>query len=130
MIDAMSVDFQRALPGTAPRVRRLADYAMERAREVRLIAHAAPYGNRAEGLGRRQHQSLGHLDAPAQHIAARRFVKRTFERTAEVASAESQETCELMNEDPSGLIGFHMCNDPARLPCREASTDDMCFYVE
>jgi hypothetical protein len=50
---AMSVDFQRALPSAAPRVWRLADNAMEGAGEVRLIAHAAPDSNRAEGLGRR-----------------------------------------------------------------------------
>ena len=34
-----------------------------------LIAHAAPDSNRAEQLGRRQHQSLGHLDAPPQHMS-------------------------------------------------------------
>jgi hypothetical protein len=36
-----SVYKQRALPGAAPGVRRLADYAMERPGEVRLITHAA-----------------------------------------------------------------------------------------
>src|SRR5271168_4645620 len=82
---ARSVDIQRAAPSAAPGVGRLADYAMERAREVRLIAHAARDRNRAQGLGRRQHQSLGYLDAPPQHIVARRNTKRTFERATEVA---------------------------------------------
>ena len=68
---------------------------------MRLIAHAAPDSNRTEGLGRRQHQSLGHLDAPAQYIVARRYTKRAFERTAEVASAEANEPRELLNANPS-----------------------------
>ena len=67
----MSVDSQRASPRAAPRVWRLAGYAMERAREVWLIAHSARDSNRAEGLGCRQHQSLGYLDAPAQHLVTR-----------------------------------------------------------
>jgi hypothetical protein len=74
---------------------------MERAREVLLIAHAASDRNRAEGLGRRQHQSLGYLDAPAQHIVARRNTNRAFERAAEVARAEVQEPSELSNGNPS-----------------------------
>ena len=85
----MSVDVQRALPSAAPDVWGLADYAMERTREVRLIAHAAPDSNRADGLGRRQHQSLGHFDAPAQHIVSWRCPKGAFERTAEVAGTEA-----------------------------------------
>ena len=48
----MSVDVQRALLSAAPCAWRLADYAMERAREVLLIAHAALDRNRAEGLGK------------------------------------------------------------------------------
>jgi hypothetical protein len=96
----MSVGFERSSPSAAPRVWRLAHNAMERAREVRLITHAARDSNRAEGLGCRQHQSLGYLDAPAQHILARRCTKRAFERAAEVASAEVQEPCELLNENP------------------------------
>ena len=68
---------------------------------MRLIAHAAPDGNRAEGLGRRQHQSLGQLDTPAQHIVARRNTKRAFERAAEVAGAEVEEPRELLNGNPS-----------------------------
>jgi hypothetical protein len=52
---AGSGDVQRGSPSAAPSVGCLADYATERAREVRLIAHAAPDRNRAQGLGRRQH---------------------------------------------------------------------------
>jgi hypothetical protein len=74
---------------------------MERAREVRLIAHAAPESNGAEGLGRRQHQSLGHLNAPAQHIVARRHAKRAFECAAEVARAEVEELRQISNGNPS-----------------------------
>jgi hypothetical protein len=74
---------------------------MERAREVRLIAHTAPDRNRAEGLGRRQHQSLGYLDAPAQDIVARRNTKRAFKRATEVTCAEAQEPRELSNGNPS-----------------------------
>jgi hypothetical protein len=69
---------------------RLADYAMERAREMRLIAHAAPDSYRAERLGGRQHQSLRYLDAPALHIVAGRNTKRAFERPAEVTGAKAQ----------------------------------------
>src|ERR1700677_1053297 len=101
LLQAGSVDFQRALPSAAPPVRRLADYAMEGAREVLLIAHAAPDRNRTEGLGSRQHQSLRHLDAPAQHIVARRNTERAFERAAEVARAEVQEPRELSNGNSS-----------------------------
>jgi len=120
----------RVSPSAAPCVRRLADYAMENAREVRLIAHAASDSDRAEGLGGRQHQPLGHLNAPSQHIVARRCPKRTFERTAEVAGTEAHEPCELLNENPSGKIGFHMCDDFSHLPCRESSAcDRTCFYV-
>jgi hypothetical protein len=74
---------------------------MERARKVRLIAHAAPERNRAEGLGRRQHQSLGYFDASAQHIVARRNTKRALEGAAEVAFAEVKEPRELSNGYPS-----------------------------
>lgn len=89
-------------PRAAPCVWRLAYDAMENAREVRLIAHAASDRNRAEGLGGGQHQPLGHLNAPSQHIVARRCPKRTFERTAEVAGTEAHEPCQLVNENPSG----------------------------
>ena len=99
---AASVDHERASPSTAPCVGCLADYPLETAREMRLIAHAAPDGDRAERFGRRQHQPLRHLDAPAQHIVARRYTKRTFERTAEVAGAEANEPRELLNVNPSG----------------------------
>src|SRR5579862_6761446 len=120
-----SVNFQCPSPSSAPAVRRFANYAMERAREVRLIAHAAPERNRAEGLGRRQHQSLGYLDAPAQHIVARRNTKRALERTAEVACAEVQQPREISNGNLSGQVGFHVCEDPARLPRRETSACDV-----
>src|SRR5258708_6900726 len=100
---------------------------METTREVRLIAHAAPDRNRAEGLGRRQHQSLGYLDAPAQHIVARRNTKRAFERPAEVTCAEAQELRELSNGNPSAQIGFHVCENSARLPCRETTACNVCL---
>jgi hypothetical protein len=62
---------------------------MERARKVRLIAHATTESDRAERLGRRQHQSLGELDTPAQHIFARRNTERAFEDAAEVTRTEA-----------------------------------------
>jgi hypothetical protein len=44
-----------------------------------------------------------------------------------VACAEAQEPRELLNGDPSAKIGFHVCEDSARLPCRETSARDMCL---
>ena len=64
---------------------------------MRLITHAAPGCDCAERLGRRQHQALGDLDAPAQHILARRDSKRGLEGAAEMAGAESKETREPLN---------------------------------
>jgi hypothetical protein len=98
---AMSVDFQRVSPSATPRGWRRADYATERAREVLLIAHTALQRNPAKGVGRRQHQSLGHLDAPAQYILAWCRTIRAFERAAEVAGAETQESRDFFNADPS-----------------------------
>jgi hypothetical protein len=65
---------------------------MERAGEVRLVAHAAPDGNRTERLRGRQHESLGDLDASAEYIVARRCAERALEGTTEVARAEAEET--------------------------------------
>src|ERR1700722_5052447 len=101
-IQACSGDSQRTPPGTTPRVRRLAHDAMEGAGEVRLVTHAAPDGNRTERLRGPQHESLGYLDASAQHIVARRYAERALEGTTEVARAEAEETGEFLNGNSSG----------------------------
>ena len=117
----VSAIFERAKSRAAPRVRRLTDDAIKGAREVRLIAHAAVESNRAERLGRRQHQSLGHFDAPAHHIRVWRCAEGAFERAAEVARAEAKQRGELPNVNPTVNVGFDVRCEPACLPCRETS---------
>lgn len=53
-----SVEFRRATPGAAPRVRSFAHDATEGAREMRLIAHTASESDRAQRLARGQHETL------------------------------------------------------------------------
>lgn len=97
-------------------------------REVRLIAHAAAQSNRTQRLARRQHQTLGNFDAPAQHIGVGRYTECTFERAGKVARAQAEELGELRNANPSGKVGVDMCNEPAGLPCRETSACDLSLY--
>src|SRR5580698_2118520 len=120
-IQASSGDAQRTPPGTTPRVRRFPHDAMEGAGEVRLVAHAAPDGNRAERLRGPQHESLGDLNASAEYIVPRRYAERAFEGTTEVARAEAEETGELLNGNSPGQVGTNMRDNPAGLPCWQAA---------
>jgi hypothetical protein len=96
---------------------------------VLLIAHTTTYRNRGQWGRRRQHQGLGYLNAPTQHVVSRRCAKRAFESPAKVAGTETNEPRQLFDVNPSRYVSFDVRTDSSRLPRREAAARNARFPV-
>ncbi len=105
----------------APYIRSLADHATKHIREVRLIAHAATLGDRAERGFRGEHQSLGELDPSASDPELGGRAECPFELPAEVAEAEIEKRREISYVDPGRQRRFDMRDEASRLPPWEPS---------
>jgi hypothetical protein len=81
----VNADFQQPASGAAPDMGSLTHHVVEQSCEVRLIAHATAHCDGTKRFGRCQHELLGHLDTPAQHVVAWCNSMRASERSAEVA---------------------------------------------
>ncbi len=129
------VVFEGTAPGQAPMARRFPDNAPKPTREVRLIAHTAAQGDRTQRLKRRQHQSLGRLNAPAREIAVCGHTEGGFERAAEMSHAEAEQSGQVLDADLFCEFGINVRGEPPRLPRGEAASHDLlllsrrCTYV-
>ena len=108
-------------PAVAPYMRGLAHHATKYIGEMRLIAHAAALGNRAERRFRGEHQSLRELDASAADPGLGARTERSFELPAEVADAEIEKGCEISHVDLAGQCRFDVSGEALRFPHGKSS---------
>jgi hypothetical protein len=104
-----------------PRIRRLADYAPETAREMRLIAHAATQRNLSERGARREHELLGDFNPSTCNPCVRGHAKGALERATEVAGADVQKCREISDANLAGKVCVDVRCEPPRLPGRKAA---------
>src|SRR5262249_4535094 len=127
IVGQLSLLVHRALPGSPPGPRSLADDTAKRSREMRLVTHAATQRDLTDRCPRGQHEPLRDFHTSSRHPCVGGHPEAAFESAAKMTDADIEKGRKLVDMELARKIRVDVRHKLPHLPRRKSPTGNLAY---